>query len=155
MNCPSAEFVFFSRVKCTSCLFSRAVKKPTSPGRSIKCERNDSSTGFAQRYSISSVSTRSQRFLNMSQSVRWYDTNGNNLTHFFAVHRETESQVPSDADLEHPDGKNAETGRFQVCYNLYLTFLPRAIRVHLSQISLSKKGRFNRWWLRCSFVVFS
>lgn len=80
----------------------------------------------------------------MSHSGRPYDTNGNNLTHFFAVHRETESQVSSDADLEHPDGKNAETGRFQVCYSLYLTFPPRVMRIHLSQICLSKKGRFNR-----------
>lgn len=30
------------------------------------------------------------------------------------MHRETESQVSSDADLEHPDGKNAETGKSQV-----------------------------------------
>lgn len=57
----------------------------------------------------------------MSHSGRAYDTNGSNLTHFFAVHRQTDSQVPSDADLEHPDGKNAETGKLQVCYSLYLT----------------------------------
>lgn len=50
----------------------------------------------------------------MIDSVRACKANRSNLNHLFAVHRETESQVPSDADLEHPDCKNAETGRFQV-----------------------------------------
>lgn len=57
----------------------------------------------------------------MIHTVRAYDTNGSNLNRFFAVNRETESQVPSDADLEHPDGKNAETGKYQVRFSLNLT----------------------------------
>lgn len=60
----------------------------------------------------------------MIHAVRAYDTNASNLNHFFAVYRETESQVPSDADLEQTDGKNAETGKFQVCFSLYLTLPP-------------------------------
>lgn len=57
----------------------------------------------------------------MIHTVRAYDTNGSNLNCFFAVHRETEFQVPSDTDLEHPDGKNAETGKLQVRFSLNLT----------------------------------
>lgn len=57
----------------------------------------------------------------MIHTVRAYDTDVSSLNHFFVVHRETESQVPSDADLEHPDSKNAETGKFQVRFSLYLT----------------------------------
>ena len=72
----------------------------------------------------------------MIHSVRAHDTNRSNWNHFFAVHRETESQVPSDADLEHPDGKNAETGRFQVRFTLYLTLHPRAMMIHLSHSTL-------------------
>lgn len=57
----------------------------------------------------------------MIHSVRAYDGKRSNFNHFFALHRETESQVSSDADLEHPDGKNAETGKSQV----FDFFLPR------------------------------
>lgn len=32
------------------------------------------------------------------------------------VHREAESQLSSDTDLEDPDGKNARTGRGMVCF---------------------------------------
>lgn len=47
-----------------------------------------------------------------------------NFNPFCALHRETESQVSSDADLEHPDGKNAETGKSQVsAFSAF--FLPR------------------------------
>lgn len=82
----------------------------------------------------------------MIHTVRAYDTDVSSLNHFFVVHRETESQVPSDADLEHPDGKNAETGKFQVRFSLYLTPPPGVMMmmIHLSQIRLSKKGRFDR-----------
>lgn len=37
------------------------------------------------------------------------------------VHREAESQLSSDTDLEDPDGKNAKTGKVLVCIsNLHL-----------------------------------
>lgn len=103
----------------------------------------------------------------MIHTVRAYDTNGSNLNHFFAVHRETESQVPSDADLEHPDGKNAETGKFQVRFSLYLTplYSPSAppgwcwfIFIRLvcqRKADLTDADFWNstRWWLRTNGVI--
>lgn len=64
-----------------------------------------------------------------------------NLNPFFAVHRETESQVPSDADLEQPDGKNAETGKFQVS-DFFLR--PGVMLIQCSQIRLGKRCRVDR-----------
>lgn len=72
----------------------------------------------------------------MIQPVRGYDTNRSNLNHFFAVHRETESQVPSDADLEHPDSKTPDTGKFQVHFQPVFDCPPRAM---ISQICLQRK----------------
>lgn len=40
------------------------------------------------------------------------------------VHREADSQLSSDTDLEDPDGKNAKTGRGMVCFeNLRSSFI--------------------------------
>lgn len=47
----------------------------------------------------------------------------------FVMHREAESQLSSDTDLEDPDGKNARTGKGMVCFLVFLVFNTFEVRV--------------------------
>lgn len=122
----SCDFLFFFSCRRSSCFWSRAVKA-TFSSRSRKCWRNDSSAGFAHWVSVSSVRKNLQMFLSILLVLYAYAyiilNQWTRITSLFIVHREAESHLSSDTDLEHPDGKNAETGKLQVCPSPIPSFL--------------------------------